>query len=247
MPIFGFLTLAATVFCIVHAARSGKFWPWGYVIILLPGLGALIYLAFEVLPTSLRGPAARKARAHLVQTIDPARRYRALREELEFTDTIGNRNDLAQECLALGKYDEALELYDGIIRSPQGDEPAFFLGKARAQFGLDRPADALTTLDVLKSQWPAYRSQEGHLLYARAAEAADRLEEALHEYEALAAYYAGAEPRVRQLLLLDRLGRRVEAREIAADVVKRLERSPKFARQQQAEWLGRAKAYLLQT
>jgi hypothetical protein len=244
MPIFGFLTLAATVFCIVHAARSGKFWPWGYVVILLPGLGAAIYLVFEVLPAWLRGPSVRKARSHLVQAIDPGRRYRALREELEFTDTIGNRNDLAQECLALGKYDEALELYEGIILSPQGDEPTFFLGKARAQFGLDRFPDAVATLELLKSRWPAYRSQEGHLLYARAAEASGRLEEALHEYEALAAYYAGAEPRVRQLLLLDRMGRRAEAREIAADVVKRLERSPKFARQQQAEWFGRAKAYL---
>lgn len=244
MPIFGFVTLAATVFCIVHAARSGKFWPWGYVVILLPGLGAFIYLLFEVLPAWLRGPAARKAQTHLVQALDPERRYRALREDLEFTDTIANRADLAQECLALGKYDEALELYEGIIRLPQGDEPAFFLGKARALFGLDRFADTVMTLDLLKSHWPTFRSQEGHLLYARAVEAAGRLDEALREYETLSVYYAGAEPRVRQMLLLDRIGRRAEARDIAVEVVKRLERSPKFARQQQAEWLGRAKAYL---
>jgi hypothetical protein len=78
-----------------------------------------------------------------------------------------------------------LRLYEGIIALPQGDEPIYFLGKATAQFGLARPTDALATLDRLQSQWPAFRSQEGHLLYAMALEAAERPQEALREYEAL--------------------------------------------------------------
>ena len=77
-----------------------------------------------------------------------------------------------------------------------------------------------------------------------ALEALGRLDEALFEYQALVTYYAGAEPKVRQMLLLDRLGRSAEAKTVAAEIVKGLERSPKFARQQQAEWLSRAKAYL---
>ncbi len=244
MPFISVIILASTVFCVVHAARSGRFWPWGYVVLFLPGFGAAAYFLFEILPEWRRAPAARKAQTQIVQAIDPNRRYRALRDELEFTDTIGNRADLAQECLGLGKYDEALRLYEGIIASPQGDEPGYFVGKAKAQFGLDRPVDVLATLDSLKSQWPNFRSQEGHLLYAIALEAANRPDEALHEYEALVLYYAGAEPRVRQLLLLDKMGRRAEAKQMAAEVVKRLERSPPFARKQQAEWLSRAKAYL---
>jgi hypothetical protein len=244
MPIISLLVLASTVVCVIHAARSGRFWPWGYVVIFLPGFGAAAYFLFEILPAWRRAPATRKAQTQLVQAIDPNRRYRALRDELEFTDTIGNRVDLAQECMALGKYEEALKLYEGIIASPQGDEPAYFIGKAQAQFGLKRPADTLATLDRLKELWPTFRSQEGHLLYANALEAADRPGEALHEYEALVPYYAGAEPRVRQMLLLDRMGRRDEAKQIAAEVVKRLERSPPFVRKQQAEWLSRARTYL---
>jgi hypothetical protein len=46
------------------------------------------------------------------------------------------------------------------------------------------------------------------------------------------------------MLLLDRMGRRDEAKQIAAEVVKRLERSPPFVRKQQAEWLSRARSYL---
>jgi hypothetical protein len=244
MSIISLLVLASTVFCVVHAARSGRFWPWGYVVIFLPGFGAAAYFLFEILPAWRRAPATRKAQMQVVKAMDPSRRYRALREELEFTDTIGNRSDLAEECLALGKYDEALQLYESIIALPMGDEPIYFLGKAKAQFALGQPADALATLDHLQSQWPKHRSQDGHLLYAKALEAAGRSAEALQEYEGLVTYYAGVEPRVRQMLLLDQMNRRAEAKQIASEVVKRLERSPSFVRKREAEWLSRARAYL---
>lgn len=244
MPFVSVLILASTVFCVIHAARTGRFWPWAFVVIFLPGFGAIAYFIFEILPEWRHDPKARKAQAQLVQAIDPGRRYRALREELEFTDTIGNRADLAKECLALDKYDEALDLYEGIIALPQGDEPSYFLGRAKAQFGLNRFEEALATLDALKVKWPNFCSQEGHLLYARSLESAGRLDEALAEYVSLSTYFAGAEARVRQMLLLDRMGRGAEAKQIAAEVVKQIKHSPKFARKQQAEWFSRAQAYL---
>jgi hypothetical protein len=46
------------------------------------------------------------------------------------------------------------------------------------------------------------------------------------------------------MALLDRMGRAAEAKQIAAEVVKRLESRPRFVRKQQAKWLSRAKAYL---
>ena len=66
-----------------------------------------------------------------------------------------------------------------------GSEPAYALGKAQAQFGLNRPADALATLDDLKAQWPDFESAEGHLLYARSLAEVGRIDEALDEYHAL--------------------------------------------------------------
>jgi hypothetical protein len=241
MPLIGTLIFALDIAFVIHAARSGRFWPWAYVIILLPGFGAAAYLFFELLPTWNATPAARKARKRVVDTVDPARRYRALRDELENVDTIGGRVALAQECLTLGENDEALGLYDSVIRLPLGDEPAYYLGKAKAEFGLERPAAALSTLEELKRQWPSYNSSEGHLLYARCLEDLDRLDEALFEYEALSRFYAGPEPRVRQALLLDRMDRKPEARQIAVEIVKRLQRSPKFVRKQNSEWLALAK------
>ena len=86
------------------------------------------------------------------------------------------------------RFDEAERHYDHILTLPMGREPAYALGKAQAQFGLDRFADTLVTLDHLKEQWPDFESAEGHLLYARSLAEIGRIDEALDEYHALAAY-----------------------------------------------------------
>ena len=59
------------------------------------------------------------------------KRYRALSDQLEVTDTIANRAALAEECLALGKFEEALAHYEHILALPMGDDAIYALGKAR--------------------------------------------------------------------------------------------------------------------
>ena len=243
MPEFGLLFLLDVVF-IVHAARNDRFWPWAYVMLLLPGIGVAAYVIMEILPQYRYSPHARRAQSSVARTVAPERRYKALRGELEMADTLGNRLALAEECMSLRKYEEAQHLYQEIIASPQGDEPIYHLGRAQAEFGLDQPEAVLATLDDLKAKWPAYHSQEGHLLYARALEKAGRNDEALVEYAALSRYFAGQEVQVRRVALLDRLGHKVEAHEIAEEVVRYAKRCPKYARQQQAEWFSAARGYL---
>ena len=189
------------------------------------------------------GSAARKAssaRGRLVSTLDPGKRYRALTDQLEVTDTIANRSALAEECLALGKFDEALRHYEHILSLPMGDDAFYTLGKARAQYGLGHAQDAVATLDELRTRWPDYQSAEGHLLYARALEDSGHTEDALAEYQALANYYPGAEARVRYGLLLDKAGRQSEAKSVLTEVLTQLKRAPKYVRQAQAEWIALA-------
>jgi len=119
-----------------------------------------------------------------------------------------------------------------------GDEPAYALGKAQAQFALGRPQDAIVTLDELRDRWPDYQSAEGHLLYARSMEESGRTAEALDEYRAVADYYAGAEARVRWAMLLAKLGRDSEAKRLFSDVLTQMRRAPKYVRKIQAEWIA---------
>ena len=244
MPILGAMLLALDVALIFHASKTGRCQPWCYIILMVPGIGALAYVVVELIPEWFGTYEGQKARARIGRALNPEKAYRALRDQLEIADTIANREALAQECLALGRFDEAREQYDTILTMPLGEEPGFMLGRARAEFGLGRFADARATLDDLRSRWPDWESADGHLLYARTLEEDSRLEDAIAEYHALSAYYAGAEPRVRHGLALRKLGRQAEARAVLADVVLRMSRAPKYARKIQAEWISMAEAAL---
>jgi hypothetical protein len=193
---FGVVLLLINVGLIVHAAKTGRFWPWGYIILFIPGFGALAYVLVELMPEWFGSVQGQKARRHVVNTLDPSKRYRALAEQLEVADTIANRAALAEECLELGKFTEAEYHYERILALPMGDDPIYAFGRARAQFGRGHPGEAVATLDDLRKRWPNYQSADAHLFYARALEESGRTDDALYEYQAVADYYPGAEARV---------------------------------------------------
>jgi hypothetical protein len=135
MPL-GLVLLLIEVVCIVHAAKTGRFMPWGLIILFIPGFGALAYVLIELVPEWFGSAQGQHARRKVASTLDPGKRYRLLTDELAVADTIANRAALAEECLALGQFQEAEQHYDHILALPMGDEPVYALGKARAQFGL---------------------------------------------------------------------------------------------------------------
>jgi hypothetical protein len=243
MPIALVLVLL-DIMLVYHAARTGRLQPWAFIILMVPGIGAVAYVVVELLPELLGGPHAQQARRHVVNKLDPEKLYRALADRLDATDTIANRSAVAAECLALGRFGEAERHYDHILKLPMGEEPLYALGKAKAQFGLNRPLDVIATLDDLQARWPEYQSAEGHLLYARALDGAGRTQDALGEFEALVAYAPSAEVRVRYGLLLDQVGRAAEARAVFAELLVQMKRAPKYVRKVQAEWLSIAEKRL---
>ena len=239
---YGFLLILVDLTLVVHAARTGRASPWILVILMLPGLGGLAYVVVELVPEWLGTPQARRARNSFTKAVKPTRRYREAKDQLTVVDTIANRSALAEEALAIGRNDEALSQYQAIVAMPMGDEPGFYLGLARAQFGLGDFHSAAATLEEIKRRWPDYNSADGHLLYARALEGEGRNDEALANYDAVGRYYPGAEARVRQAQLLAKIGRAAEAKAIAATIVAGLERAPAHVRRSQREWLNIARS-----
>jgi hypothetical protein len=243
MPV-ALVILLLDITLIWHASKTGRLQPWAFIILLIPFVGALAYIIVELVPEWFGSPGARQARKRMADRLDPEKHYRELSDRLAGSDTIANRAALAAECLKIGRFDEAERHYDHVLKLPMGREPAYALGKAQAQFGLSRPADALATLDDLKEHWPDFESAEGHLLYARALAEVGRIEEALEEYHALVAYFPGAEAKVRYGLLLGTVGRTAEARIVFNELLLQMRRAPKYLREAQAEWLSIAEKQL---
>jgi hypothetical protein len=234
------VTLLLDLTLVYHAHKTGRLQPWAFIILGIPLLGAFAYIIVVLIPDWMGSTDAQKAKAALRKTLDPNKRLRELSDQLADADTIANRVALANECLALHHYEAALEHFDAVLRRPMGEEPAYALGKAKAQFGLHRFDSTIATLDDLRARWPEFQSAEGHLIYARALECAGRSKEALEEYEAVSGYFPGAQARVRYGMLLVAAGRKAEGRAILSDALERLRRMPKYVRKAEAEWIALA-------
>ncbi|QOZ27022.1 MULTISPECIES: tetratricopeptide repeat protein [Bradyrhizobium] len=243
MP-FALVVLLLDITLIWHAARTGRLQPWAFIILMVPLIGGLAYIVVELIPEWWGGPGAAQARKRVANRLDPEKRYRELSDKLATSDTIANRAALAQECHNVGRYEEAEGHYDHIMKLPQGDDPAYALAKAQAQFARKQPADALATLDALRERWPDFESADGHLLYARALAEIGRVDEALQEYQEVTQYFPGAEARVRYGLLLQLVGRTAEARMVFNELLIQMRRAPKYLRDAQAEWLSIAEKQL---
>jgi len=228
-----------------HASRTGRLQPWAFIILMVPLIGALAYTVVELIPEWFSSLDAQRARQRVANRLDPEKRFRELSDRVLDADTIANRAALASECLAVARFDEAERHYSHILSLPLGHDPIYALGKARAQFGANRPGDAVVTLDDLKTRWPDFESGEGHLLYARALAEVGRVDEALAEYASVVTYFSGAEARVRYGILLKLVGRTAEARVVFNELLLQMKSAPRHARNMQAEWLAIAEKQLL--
>jgi hypothetical protein len=241
---FALVILLLDITLVYHASRTGRLRPWAFIILMIPGIGAFAYILVELIPEMLSGPGAQQARRRVANKLDPEKLYRELSDQLAATDTIANRAALAAECLKIARFDEAESHYDHILKLPMGSDPLYALGKAKAEFGRNRWAEAIAALDDLQKRWPDFQSAEGHLLYARALAEVGRHDEALDEFSAVAAYFPGAEARVRYGLLLKLMGRTAEAKVVFAELLIQMKRAPKYLREAQAEWLSIAEKQL---
>ena len=243
MPLY-LLIPAAQIFFIIHAARTGRPYYWMMILLFVPMLGILAYVVFELLPGASRSPTGYKAVRNAQRLVNPEGNYRQLTMQLEVTPTVANKRALADECVRLGKLDEAETLYRDGMTGIHATDPALMLGIARVRFAQNDPAGCLAALDALKAANPDFQSADGHMLYARSLEGLARDGEALGEYESLSHYFGGEEPRVRRALLLQRMGDVRAAQDAFADIKRSVERAPSFYRRNQQEWYRLAKQNL---
>jgi len=243
MPLY-LLIPAAQIFFIIHAARTGRPYYWMMILLFVPMFGILAYVVFELLPGASRAPASQKTVRNVQRLVNPEGDYRKLTMQLEVTPTVANQRALADECVRLGKLDEAEALYQGGMTGIHATDPALMLGMARVRFAQGDPAGCLSALDALKAANPDFQSADGHMLYARSLEGLSRDSEALGEYESLSQYFGGEEPRIRRAMLLQKMGDTRAAQDAFADIKRSVERAPSFYRRNQQEWYRLAKQNL---
>ncbi len=244
MPILVLATLAIQILCAIHVVRSGRQLYWIWIIVALPGIGCTVYFVTQILPELRNDPRSRKMARQVLHTFDPERQRRHIQQQLEVTDTVANRRALANECLRLGDFSNAADLFRSCLKGIHDNDPEFLLGLAKAQSGMNDFAGTKQSLEELIKTNPDYHSSDAHLLYARTLEELGDAKMAITEYEALATSYPGEEARYRYGLLLRKQERFREAREVFLSMLKRAKLAPRYYRRKEKEWLSAAQREL---
>jgi hypothetical protein len=204
--IFLVLSVLVQLALIVHVVKTGRNTIWVFILLFAPFVGGLAYFIVELLPELMNSHGARKAKRSVTNVIDPNRDLRSASQLLAVADTVQNSLVLANQHLERGQFREAAEFFARSLRGLHANDPDILFGLARAQFGLQEYANVIQTLDRLAAANPKARTGDMHLLYARAQEESGAIDAAKVEYEALAKYYPGPEPRCRLALILKAQG-----------------------------------------
>ena len=237
----GILSLIVQISLIVHVLRTGREFWWIFILLFLPGIGSLIYIIVEIIPSLTGGLTARRAARKITNIVDPGRGLRRQALEYERSQSVETATGLANELIKDGKYDEAIKVCDEARSGIFEDDPTILQTLANAYFCAGEYSKTIETLDLLREKNPDFRSPEGHLLYARALEQDGSTDRALKEYEALVKYFPGAEARVRFAQLHSRLGDVETAKTMFHDVVQDARLAPRHFRKTQKEWIEIAK------
>src|SRR5436190_18658826 len=118
LAIVGKLLWVAQLALIVHVFKTGRPYWWFWILLSAPAIGGIAYFLIEIAP-ELRGSAGRQAFGWRPRSW----RIRALRAELEETDTVKLRLALAEELLAAGQAEAALEAAEACRTGVFRDDP----------------------------------------------------------------------------------------------------------------------------
>ena len=232
---------------IIHVLKSGRSRYWIMILLFMPMIGGLAYLVIELIPAFAGSISGQRAVRNVKQTLNPGAELRQHEAAWNQSPNVDNGRRYAEALLVSGKTDEAETIINQALKGLFKTEPTLLLLKARLAFEKGRTADVVETLEILQEHNPDFRSAEAHLLYARALEAEQRIDDAKREYSAVSGYFPGVEARYRLGMCLAVAGNQKAARSEFESILNDAKTAPPRFRKSQKVWLEAVKQVLAES
>lgn len=229
---------------IIHVLKTGRSRYWILVLFFMPLIGGIAYVIIELLPEfsgSIRGQRAVRS---VKQTLNPGADLRQTEAAWSQSPNVDNGRRYAQALLDSGKTIEAEDIINQALKGLFATEPTLLLLKAQLLFDKERTQEAIQTLESLQENNPDFRSAEGHLLYARALETEDRIDDAIREYSAVSGYFPGVEARYRLAMCLEVAGKSTASKAELDSILNDAKLAPPHFHKSQKTWLDAVKREL---
>ena len=203
------------------------------------------YVFFAILPDLWKSAPARRFADNVVNAADPGRAYREKQRQVVMVGSADAKRALAEECIKMGRFADAVELYESAMAGPLGaHDPTLLKGLARAKMLSGDGAAAESLFLQLKQVDPNASDADAELDYARALASQRKYDAAIRQYELVVPRYPGEEARCRFALLLQQLDQEQRAQLLFREILDSVKGAPSYYRRRQAEWVKIAKQNL---
>jgi hypothetical protein len=221
---------------IVHFIRRRPDGIWLWVIVFLGPIGALVYIAMEVLPDAalLRNS---------FESVGRRKRIQRLEAIVLDNPSPGNFEELADLHLESGNYGRARECYDRAITSRVESLDAIYR-RGVAEIHLNDFAAAIADLEHVVARERKYDFHRAIALLAHAYANTGRAEEAAALFEEATGTSTSSETYLNYAQFLGAQGRFGEAREWAQKVLGKRATMPRYLERRERPWFKRARALL---
>lgn len=230
--------LIIQVFAIVHFIRRRPDTYWLWIILVGGGLGALVYIAVEVIPDAglLR---------QSFKVFPRRRRIRELEAIILDNPSAGNLEELADLYSEEGKYARARDLYNQAISS-RTDSPDPFYRRGVAEIELGDFAAAVNDLERVVSKDPKYDFYRAGGLLAHAYAKTGQAEKADALFRQTVQISTLSETYLNYANFLASQGRTAEAREWTQRILAKKPTLPGYLKRRERPWFRKAKGLLKQ-
>lgn len=239
----GGLLVVLQIYLAIHAVKRGRS-NWLWMILFFPLVGSIVYAITFLLPDIQHSAAIKDTGDKIVRTINPSREIIRLKKQVEFLDSVSNRQQLADEYMKVGMYKEAISTYESCLEGLHEDNPEMVFNLAKAHFMNRSYKEAEKLLLKVENDKPNHRRKQISFYLAQVYEEQDKFEEAFEIYESLLDIYPGEELRCRYALLLKKNGDIESARKQFSNILSDAKISPRYYRKAQKKWINIARENL---
>lgn len=242
MPVIGigFSTLLA-ISLAIHVIQTGQDRYWLFILLAFPIFGSLVYLFVVVLPQFRGTHSGYHFESKLRKALDPNRELREAQTAFEISSTVDSQTRLAKALVDSDRAQEALPYYQQALSGVYKTAPDILLQYAYALFKSKQYYQARETLDLLRETNPNYRSDEGHLLYAKILVCLGEKQLAKEEFHVLIDYYPSLEALSQYLQVLVHWNDFIQAEQLLQNYKMRLKHMPRHTKRINAQWIKEIK------
>jgi hypothetical protein len=229
---YGFLLQAIAILHFVRR-RPDTYWLW--IILMGGGLGALIYIAIEVVPDAglLRGA---------FQVFPRRKRIKELEAAVLDNPSVGNYEELGDLYLDDRQFARGRDCYDKVLARSDGIDAMY--RRSLCELAMDDFAAAAADLEQVTARDPKYDYQRAAGLLAHALVKSGERARAHALFADVTVTSTLSETQYNYATFLAAEGRNAEARDWAERILRKKATMPEYIRRRERPWFRKARSLL---